>query len=284
VPTIAHISDLHFGREDPAVAAGLLAELDGTAAPRPSLVAVSGDLTQRARPDQLCAARDFLDLLPVPYVVVPGNHDVPLYDLVARFFRPLERYRRYLGEPLMPLHVDDEMAVIGVTTAHGFTFKGGRITRETADAVRDALAPIDVGWKILVAHHPFGLPKDSGAADRVLGGEEAIPVLEEAGVEIILTGHLHVAFSSDPTAFRSDDRAIIQVHAGTSMSVRRRGEPNGYNLVTIDGDDVEIAHRVWDGGRFVTGSTKSYRRAEARAADAAPRFIATEGACNRMPL
>src|SRR6185503_4874141 len=104
--TVAHISDLHFGREDPVVAAALLAELDGTSAPLPSLVAISGDLTQRARPEQLCAARDFLDLLPGPYVVVPGNHDVPLYDLFARFFRPLERYRRYLGEPLMPLHVD----------------------------------------------------------------------------------------------------------------------------------------------------------------------------------
>ena len=282
--TIAHISDLHFGREDPVVAAALLAELDGTTAPLPSLVAISGDLTQRARPDQLCAARDFLDLLPVPTVVVPGNHDVPLYDLFARFLRPLGRYRRYVGQPLMPIHVDDEMAVIGVTTAHGFTFKGGRITRATVDAIRATLAPIDVGWKILVAHHPFVLPKDGGAADRVVGGEQAMPLLEEAGVEIILTGHLHVAFSSDPTAFRSDDRAIIQVHAGTSMSVRRRGEPNGYNLVTIDGDDVEIAHRVWDSDRFVTGSTKSYRRAEAAAADAAPRFIATEGACNRTPL
>ena len=281
--TIAHISDLHFGREDPVVAAALLGELDGTVAPRPSLVAISGDLTQRARPEQLCAARDFLDLLPGPYLVVPGNHDVPLYDLFARFFRPLARYRRTIREPLMPIHVDDEMAVIGVTTAHGFTFKGGRITGETVDAVRAALAPIDVGWKILVAHHPFVLPKDGGAADRVLGGEEAIPILEEAGIEMILTGHLHVAFSSDPTAFRSDDRAIIQVHAGTSMSVRRRGEPNGYNLVTIDGDDVEIAHRVWDGEQFVTGSTKSYRRAEARAADEAPRFIATEEACNRTP-
>ena len=282
--TIAHISDLHFGREDRVVAAALLGELDGTAAPLPSLVAISGDLTQRARPDQLCAARDFLDLLPVPTVVVPGNHDVPLFDLFSRFFRPLERYRRYLGEPLMPEHVDDEMAVVGVATAHGFTFKGGRIAREVAEAAAAALAAIDVGWKILVAHHPFVLPAGGDEADRVRGGEEAIPILEEAGVDIILTGHLHVAFSSDPTAFRSDDRAIIQVHAGTSMSVRRRGEPNGYNLVTLDGDDVEIAHRVWDGDRFVTGTTKSYRRAERAAADVAPRFIATEGTCNRTPL
>ena len=283
--TIAHVSDLHVGTEDPAVAAALLAELDGSAAPAPSLVAISGDLTQRARPEQLRGARQLLDRLPGPYVVVPGNHDVPLYDLAERFFRPLERYRRIIGEPLMPMVADDEMAVVGVTTAHGFTIKGGRITRATAEAVREALAPLDVRWKLLVAHHPFVLPAGGDPADRVRGADQAIPILEEAGVQMILTGHLHVAYSSDPTAFRSEDRAIIQVHAGTAMSTRRRGEPNGYNLVTLAGDEVAIEHRIWDGARFVTGTTKAYRRGRAAARSAGPnpvpRFIPTERACNR---
>lgn len=288
--TIAHISDPHFGTEDPVVAAALLAELDGSNGPRPSLVALSGDLTQRARPHQFRAARRFLDQLPQPYLVVPGNHDVPLYDLVARFFRPLERYRRGIGEPLMPIFVDEEIAVVGVNTAHGFTFKGGRITRAMAEAVRDALMPFDAGWQVLVAHHPFVLPDRANieTSDRVRGADTAIRLLEEARVEMILTGHLHVAYSSDPTAFRSADRAIIEVHAGTCMSTRRRGEPNGYNLVTLDGEDATIEHRVWDGARFVTGTTRSYRREPGgiRSAEPnpVPRSIPMERACNRTRL
>jgi 3',5'-cyclic AMP phosphodiesterase CpdA len=288
--TIAHISDLHFGTEDPAIAAALLAELDGTSAPVPAVVAISGDLTQRARPEQFRAARAFLDRLPGPAIVVPGNHDVPLYHLFDRFVRPLERYRRFLREPLMPLHADDELAVIGVTTAHGFTFKGGRITREMSEAVAAAIAPVDAGWKVLVAHHPFVLPAEGDPSDRVRGGEEAIPILEEAGIEMILTGHLHVAYSSDPTAFRSDDRAVIQVHAGTAISRRRRGEPNGYNLLTFAGDQVEIAHRIWDGARFVTDKTKSYRRtpgdpdgARYAAPNPVPHFIPAGRAWERTP-
>ena len=288
--TIAHISDLHFGTEDPAIAAALLAELDGSSAPRPSVVAISGDLTQRARPEQFRAARGFLDRLPGPTIVVPGNHDVPLYHLIDRLARPLERYRRLIGEPLMPVFSDRELAVVGVTTAHGFTFKGGRITREMTDAVAAVLTPIDARWKVLVAHHPFVLPADGDPSDRVRGAKAAIPVLEEAGVEVILTGHLHVAYSSDPTAFRSDDRAVIQVHAGTAMSTRRRGEPNGYNLLTFAGDEIAIDHRVWDGAEFVTETTKSYRRAPgdpdaARTTGSipAPHFIRTGETWERTP-
>jgi 3',5'-cyclic AMP phosphodiesterase CpdA len=258
--TIAHISDLHFGTEDREVAAALLGELDGSTAPRPSLVAISGDLTQRARPRQFRAARAFLDRLPGPTIVVPGNHDVPLYDLATRLLRPLSRYQRYISDCLMPIYVDPEIAVVGVNTAHGLTIKGGRITREAVAAVRGALAGVASRWKLLVAHHPFVVPASGDESDRPRGADQAIPILEEAGVQVIMTGHLHIGFSSDPTAFRSQDHAIIAAHAGTCMSTRRRGEPNGYNLLTIDGGQISIAHRVWDGDRFFVGTSKTYHR------------------------
>lgn len=257
--TIAHISDLHFGTEDPGITAALLAELDGTRGPRPSLVAISGDLTQRARPRQFRAARAFLDRLPGPTLVVPGNHDVPLYDLATRFLRPLSRYQRFISDDLCPLHVDGEFAALGINTAHGFTIKGGRVTSDTLARVCEALAPIDVEWKLLVAHHPFLVPQEGDPDDQVRGAEEAIPMLEEAGVRAILSGHLHIAYSSDPVSFRSTDRAIINAHAGTCISTRRRGEPNGYNWIEIAGDDFSIVHRVWSGDRFVDASSKAYR-------------------------
>lgn len=260
--TIAHISDLHFGTEDPEVAAELLAELDGSRGARPSLVAVSGDLTQRARPEQFRAARQFLDRLQGPSLVVPGNHDVPLYDVVTRLLRPLSRYRAAITRDLMPLFVDDEVAVIGINTAHGRTIKDGRVTREMASAVRSRLATIDVGWKVLVAHHPFVLPDGAHERDRVDGAAEALPVLEDAGVQLLLTGHLHIAYTSDPIAFRSDDRAIVAAHAGTCMSRRLRGEPNGYNVIELDGEELRIFHRTWDGERFADARTRTYHRAQ----------------------
>ncbi len=258
--TIAHISDLHFGTEEPEVAAALLAELDGTTMPRPSVVAVSGDLTQRARAREFRAARAWLARLPVPAVVVPGNHDVPLYDVVSRLLHPLARWRAAMGDDLMPCVADDEVAVLGINTAHGRTIKDGIITRATAHAVRDRLAPMRAAWKVLVAHHPFALPANGHRRDLVDGADEALPILEEAGVDLVLTGHLHIAYTSDPIAFRSPDRSIVAAHAGTCMSRRRRGEPNGYNVITLRGDELTVAHRLWDGERFTEARARTYRR------------------------
>src|SRR5262245_42805072 len=125
--TIAHISDLHFGRLDRPVAEALVADL---AERKPSLLVISGDLTQRARERQFKAAAEYLKRLPQPQLVVPGNHDVPLYDVIARFFSPLERYRRIISSDLRPLFRDDEMAVLGINTARSFTHKSGWISEE----------------------------------------------------------------------------------------------------------------------------------------------------------
>jgi 3',5'-cyclic AMP phosphodiesterase CpdA len=260
VRTIAHISDLHFGAEDPVVAEALRAELDGRSAPTPSLLAVSGDLSQRAREPELRAARAWLDRIPVPRVVVPGNHDVPLYDLVSRFLHPLDRYRELVTDELVPVHIDDELAVVGVSTARSFTIKDGRIDREQVARVAAILAEQGDRLKVLVAHHPFVLPPAAGRGQRVDGAAAAVPALEDAGLELILSGHLHVAHLGDTAAFRSADRAIVTVLAGTCMSVRRRGEPNGYNRILLDGPALRIVQRVWDGRAFVDGAVKLYRR------------------------
>src|ERR1043165_359659 len=107
--TLVHLSDLHFGRIDPAIIDPLIETVRGL---NPTLVAVSGDLTQRARSEQFKEARAFLDALPSPQIVVPGNHDVPLHNVFARFFQPLTKYRRYITPDLEPFHADDELAVL----------------------------------------------------------------------------------------------------------------------------------------------------------------------------
>src|SRR5438105_4277318 len=120
--TLVHLSDIHFGRLDARIVAPLIATINDLS---PDLIAVSGDLTQRARRRQFVEARDFLSQLPQPQLVVPGNHDVPLFDLAGRFLRPFDAYQRYITTDLEPVCQDDEMIVIGMNSARALPFHGG---------------------------------------------------------------------------------------------------------------------------------------------------------------
>ncbi len=251
--TIAHISDPHFGTESARVLAGMIADFEGA-----SLIAISGDLTQRARSDQFRAARAFLDRLPCPHLVVPGNHDVPLYNLARRFFDPLGRYREEITSDLAPTYIDDIIAVAGIATAHGVTIKSGKITSEQIERATSSLASAATQWKVIVAHHPFFGP-ERAQSDLVDGAGPALDAFREAGVHLILTGHLHISFSDD-SAMRDVEHRIVAVHAGTCISSRTRGEPNSYNRITFDRDEVTVQVRTWNGSRFEDGSSKTYRR------------------------
>lgn len=252
---IAHISDPHFGTEDPAVLAGLLADLRD---PIPTLVVLSGDLTQRARSEQFHASRKFLDGLPCPSLVVPGNHDVPLYNVFRRFLDPLGKYRAQVTNDLAPTFVDDTLAVAGIATAHGLTGKGGKVTLEQVAATTTTLAQATTHWKIVVAHHPFVGP-EKAQADIAEGADLALDAFRAAGVNVILTGHLHIAFSED-AAMRDEEHRIVSIHAGTCISTRTRGEPNNYNRLVLDGDELTVLVRAWNGTKFVDAASKSYRR------------------------
>lgn len=252
---VTHISDPHFGSEDPAIAGELLRELRTL---DPAVVVISGDMTQRARRPQFRAARSWLEHLGMPYVVVPGNHDIPLYDVVSRFIRPRDRYQDYITRDLEPCFFDESLAVCGIDTTKSLTTKHGHVPREPLERIVERLRIHDRHWKILVAHHPFTVPPNSDEP-RVAGADEALTLLEEAGVDLILTGHLHLPHT-DGSAGRNERHSVINVHAGTCMSTRTRGEPNGYNQLSFDGDEVTITHREWNGLRFVDAGRKTYRR------------------------
>ncbi|HEY5923297.1 MAG TPA: metallophosphoesterase [Kofleriaceae bacterium] len=244
---VTHISDPHFGETDPMIAEALLDELNAL---KPALIAISGDLTQRGRRRQFQAARAWLDRLCPPYLVVPGNHDIPLYDVIRRFAAPRERYLHYISSDLGPCYSDDTIAVVGIDTTKSFTIKHGRITREQAERTVALLAPYTNHWRIIVAHHPF---------DHATGADEVIPLFEAAGVDLVLSGHLHRPKLED-AANRNAHHTMIEVHAGTCMSTRLRGEPNGYNQLHMDGEHIRIVHREWKEMRFVDGAEKAYRR------------------------
>src|SRR6476469_556587 len=163
--TLAQLSDLHFGRIDPALIEPLLLRLREIA---PQLVAVSGDLTQRARAEQFEEARAFLGRVTAPLVVVPGNHDVPLYRVWERFLSPLGKYERFIGADLEPSFVDAEIAVIGINTARSLTFKNGRINKDQMKTIHRHLDPLpEPVTKVVVTHHPFDLPDQEGDLELV---------------------------------------------------------------------------------------------------------------------
>ncbi len=260
---VAHISDLHFGAEDPRLATALLDDLNGNTGDRPALVAISGDLTQRARRAQFRAARGYLDQIATPYLVVPGNHDIPLFDVLTRFLRPRERYCRTITSDMTPVALAPQIAIAGIDTSRRFTIKDGRIkASEVAKACAFFAAHPD-RWKILVAHHPFVVAPHIAEEHRDLVDnlEDAVPVLEAAGVDLVLSGHLHQRFAEEVVEYGNDRHSLLAVHAGTCISHRTRGgEPNGYNWLVFRPDHVSIIHRVWDGARFVEGDARTYRR------------------------
>ena len=266
--TIVHLSDLHFGRVDAAIPPALLRAVAELA---PDLVVVSGDLTQRARIKEFKAAADFLSALPAPWLAVPGNHDVPLYDLVRRWLSPLDRFRRYITSDLTPFYEDSEIAVLGVNTARALTFKDGRINQGQIAAAMQRFAHCgkDV-TRIVVTHHAFDTPDPVPgirAIHKVVGrATMAMAGLMRAGVDMILSGHLHSSGVGETTKrYPAPGRAILLIRAGTATSTRRRGEVNAFNVVRVAGMEVTVACMVWrsDEGRFATASTERFNRTEA---------------------
>ena len=251
VTRIAHITDLHFGAEDPPIVAALLCELN---ADPPDLVAVSGDLTQRARLSEFRAARGFMDRLQAPWLAVPGNHDISPFNLLERFTDPYRRWRRLISPQTAPSWQNGQVAVLGLNTARraGLTldWSTGRVTHNRlARLLRqlDALPPALT--KIVVMHHPLLPPQGAPHTPVVGGAASALRQLGARRVTLVLAGHLHRGFAR----LSSPGAPPLILQGATATSVRLRGEPNAYNQVTIGADGEPVVRvRRWDGHAWTT--------------------------------
>jgi 3',5'-cyclic AMP phosphodiesterase CpdA len=254
--TIAHLSDVHFGAHVPEIVA---AAERWVIEHKPDLVIVSGDFTQRAREKQYRAAGAFMDRLEaagLATLAVPGNHDVPLYDVVRRFVRPLGRYQRHIDDDLCPWFENEKLAVLGINTARSFTFKDGRINYEQMHIIRERFRDVPPEkTRILVTHHPlFAMPLgEEGALTKTVGRQQpALEAVADAGVHILLAGHFHRTFAEAARKMVENAGPALVIQAGTATSTRiRADEEQSFNWLHVHrNSEVDLQVVAWNGAGF----------------------------------
>ena len=262
MPRLLHLSDLHFGAHDPKLVEAVARRVDAEA---PDLVVISGDFTQRARTEQFQEACQFLERLREAghdVLAVPGNHDVPLYDVLRRFLSPLTRYRRFVDDTLCPVHEIPGAIVLGINTARSFTFSDGRISEEQIELIRDTFARADEKMtRIVVTHHPlFALPVGDELAKAAGRSELALDAIGEAGVDLLLAGHNHVASIHNARDLVTRAGPALVIQAGTATSTRLREQQQSFNRIAIDGGSVIVTAETWNGSKFGAEDAQRYER------------------------
>jgi 3',5'-cyclic AMP phosphodiesterase CpdA len=261
-----HLSDLHFGAHDPRLVEAVEDSVDAL---KPDLVVVSGDFTQRARTEQFKEACRFLERLRESgheVLGVPGNHDVPLYDVLRRFLSPLTRYRRYIDETLCPFIELPGVAVLGINTARSLTFKDGRISEEQIAFIRETFSRTDPdAMRVLVTHHPlFALAVGDELTPAIGRQELALDAIEAAGVDMLLAGHNHHASTHDASELVTRSGGALVVQAGTATSTRVREQDQSFNTIEIGGGGVTVTVNAWTGDAFMPADAQPYQYQDGR--------------------
>ncbi len=263
---LLHLSDLHFGAHDDRLVEAVEQRVHEE---KPDLVVISGDFTQRARTEQFRLACEFLERLREAghdVLAVPGNHDVPLYDVLRRFLSPLTRYRRYIDDSLCPFHQLPTAAVLGINTARSATFKHGKINDEQVEFIRDTFSRVDATIpRILVTHHPiFALPTGDGVGEPIKNQDEVLAMIAEIGVDLLLAGHNHRASHQDSADFVTKSTGALVIQAGTATSTRVRGEHQSFNRIVVNGENVEVTLIGWHDTEFRDGEPGRFTRKDGR--------------------
>lgn len=260
--TIVHLSDLHFGRVDPALMEPLLAKVHEL---EPDITAISGDFTQNGTSREFKEAAEFVKKLPGQVITVPGNHDMAFLNVWKRATQRLKLYRKYISNDPEPFYADDELAVVGLNTARVTHLRDGRIREWQILRLEQRMAEAVPGAiRVLVTHHPFDLPAIFAASEIVGRGARYMKRVI-ACIDVLLAGHMHISHAG-PTAERYDvgGDAAIFVQAGTALSTRVRGEENSFQLIRTSPGAVEVQQFLSSGSYFEPGDSRLFRSEEGR--------------------
>lgn len=269
--TLMHVSDLHAGPPFNLQIADLVARQAHQL--RPDLLVVSGDLVQRSDfTTQWRTITGYLATLPQPQLIVPGNHDVPLYNVFARVFRPLGRYRHFISPNLTPVFTRPGLLVVGGCTAHGLTTDGGRVSSRQLAALEQAFAQCPPETcKVAVLHHHVVDPPGSKGRRRLANADQVMHLLDRCGVELLLCGHIHVSYIGNTLDVRPHLRqGTVICQSGTTTSRRGKGREHGknsFNVIEIDTCVIRIIQHLYleDVRRFAPVAEHIFPRRSAQA-------------------
>jgi 3',5'-cyclic AMP phosphodiesterase CpdA len=233
---LIQISDTHFGTEQPQVMAALTSLVKQQ---QPNLVVLSGDITQRAKPKQFLAARSFMDSLQVPFLAIPGNHDIPLLNIWSRLRNPYARHSAAFGSELEPVYSSPDMLVICVNTTHAWRHRHGEVSASQIAHVADVLSRASAEQlRIVVVHQPIAVMRAKDAIHVLRGQAEALAAWSVAGADLVMGGHIHLPYVLPLSGLA---RPMWVVQAGTAVSSRvRSGVPNSVNILRW-GTDAAVA-------------------------------------------
>jgi 3',5'-cyclic AMP phosphodiesterase CpdA len=236
---LMHMSDFHFGTEIPDLLEDLYAHVKNISA---DLVIASGDFTQIGSNREFAKAREFLEALGKPFLAVPGNHDIPRFDLVDRFTDPYQRYRAHITENLLPVHKQDNVCIAGINTARRilphWNWAHGAVSPAQLSHLKTVYDSVPSSIKICVMHHPAHKAENNPLKTIVYGGGRALKAFQDLKVDLVLTGHVHHA---SITTIEEEGHKVIYLSASTALSRRLRGEEtNGFNIIELGGDEISI--------------------------------------------
>jgi 3',5'-cyclic AMP phosphodiesterase CpdA len=257
---IALAADLHFGSVPEGLAEELRTLID---AQEPDVVVIAGDLTLRARRREFEQARVWLSSFEAPTLVLPGNHDLPYFNLVQRFRNPFHRYHRAAnGTGLMPLIEREDGMVLGFNTTRSWQphlrWQEGTARLRDIEAAKVALsaAPADQ-FKAVAAHHPLmevpGLPR----AEPVRRAKLALSAFAETGVDLVMSGHIHQSYAVETEV---EGWPMLAVGAPTALSSRKRGEANGFWMIEAGEDTIDCILWLRDEVSFQPAPARSFPR------------------------